>query len=165
MMISFHFPPIAASAAVSGQSFTGLGLRARRVVTSRFLLVAKTSSSLRCLERRRPLQESAIGRAAMTRHLLCGVALLLQPFQPPAPPDPPAAPTLVQATPAQNDGQHDFDFEVGAWKVRLSRLEQPLRGSTTWRDYEGSRWFGRSGTGAPTLASSRSRDPPVTSRA
>jgi len=88
----------------------------------------------------------------MTRHLLCGVALLLQPFQPLAPPDPPAAPTLVQATPAQHDGQHDFDFEIGAWKVRLSRLEQPLRASTTWRDYEGTSvvrkvWDGRANLG------------------
>lgn len=35
-------------------------------------------------------------------------------------------------------GQHDFDFEIGAWKTRLSRLQHPLTGSTTWVAYEGT---------------------------
>jgi hypothetical protein len=30
---------------------------------------------------------------------------------------------------AQRDGQRDFDFHVGSWKTRLSRLAQPLSGS------------------------------------
>jgi hypothetical protein len=46
------------------------------------------------------------------------------------------------------DGQHDFDFEIGNWKTRLSRLEKPLTGSTTWLQYVGSTvvrkvWDGR----------------------
>jgi hypothetical protein len=41
-------------------------------------------------------------------------------------------------TPAQRDGQHDFDFEIGAWKTHLSRLQRPLTGSTTWLEYEGT---------------------------
>jgi hypothetical protein len=36
------------------------------------------------------------------------------------------------------DGQHDFDFEIGTWKTELSRLLNPLSGSTTWVKYEGT---------------------------
>lgn len=39
---------------------------------------------------------------------------------------------------AQRDGQHDFDFEIGAWKTHLRRLQRPLSGSTTWLEYEGT---------------------------
>src|SRR5262245_3248658 len=42
MMISFHLPPMAASAAVSGQSLTGFARRVRAVVTFRCLLAAMT---------------------------------------------------------------------------------------------------------------------------
>jgi hypothetical protein len=42
----------------------------------------------------------------------------------------------AQAT--RRDGQHDFDFEIGTWRTRLSRLLRPLTGSTTWVDYEGT---------------------------
>lgn len=49
---------------------------------------------------------------------------------------------------APRDGQHDFDFEIGTWKTRLSRLVKPLTGSTTWTTYEGTSvvrkvWEGR----------------------
>ena len=30
------------------------------------------------------------------------------------------------------DGQHDFDFEIGSWTTRLSRLLRPMTGSTEW---------------------------------
>ncbi|MDQ3426489.1 MAG: hypothetical protein M3477_01535 [Gemmatimonadota bacterium] len=48
----------------------------------------------------------------------------------------------------ERDGQHDFDFEIGAWKTRLSRLLHPLTGSSTWVKYEGTTvvrkvWDGR----------------------
>jgi hypothetical protein len=36
------------------------------------------------------------------------------------------------------DGQHDFDFEIGTWTTRLSRLLRPLTGSTEWVEYEGT---------------------------
>ena len=44
--------------------------------------------------------------------------------------------------------QHDFDFEIGTWRTRLSRLLHPLSGSTTWVEYEGTTvvrevWDGR----------------------
>ena len=38
----------------------------------------------------------------------------------------------------ESDGQHDFDFEIGAWKTRVSRLTKPLTGSTTWVEYLGT---------------------------
>jgi hypothetical protein len=49
---------------------------------------------------------------------------------------------------APPDPQHDFDFEIGTWRTHLSRLRQPLSGSTTWASYEGSTvvrkvWGGR----------------------
>lgn len=36
------------------------------------------------------------------------------------------------------DGQRDFDFEIGTWKTHVSRLVQPLTGSKTWVEYEGT---------------------------
>ena len=38
----------------------------------------------------------------------------------------------------RRDGQHDFDFEVGTWKTHLRRLVQPLTGSKTWVEYDGT---------------------------
>jgi hypothetical protein len=53
---------------------------------------------------------------------------------------------------AQNEGQHDFDFEIGTWKARVSRLDHPLTGSTRWLDYDGRSvvrkvWDGRANLG------------------
>jgi hypothetical protein len=81
-------------------------------------------------------------RQLRTRLLLCGLALAVQPVPAPAQ-SPSPAPSLEQ-----RDGQHDFDFEIGAWKTRLSRLVRPLTGSTTWVEYEGTTvvrkvWNGR----------------------
>src|SRR5437667_3204226 len=61
-------------------------------------------------------------------------------------PDQPS--TSIQPTPAERDGQHDFDFEIGTWKTHLRRLLHPLTGSTTWAEYEGTTvvrkvWNGR----------------------
>jgi hypothetical protein len=44
----------------------------------------------------------------------------------------------VFAQMSQRDGQHDFDFEIGAWKTHLRRLQRPLSGSTGWVEYEGT---------------------------
>jgi hypothetical protein len=61
---------------------------------------------------------------------------------------------LLQRYPlvAQEDGQHDFDFEIGAWKTHLSRLDHPLTGSSTWLEYDGTSvvrkvWDGRANLG------------------
>ncbi len=50
--------------------------------------------------------------------------------------------------PAPRDGQRDFDWEIGTWNTRLSRLRNPLTGSTTWVEYTGTTvvrkvWDGR----------------------
>jgi hypothetical protein len=52
----------------------------------------------------------------------------------------------------QRDGQHDFDFEFGAWKAHISRGLKPLTGSTTWVEYNGTSvvrrvWNGRANLG------------------
>ncbi|MGB7752379.1 MAG: hypothetical protein WCF88_12585 [Candidatus Acidiferrales bacterium] len=43
---------------------------------------------------------------------------------------------MQAATP--RDGQHDFDFEIGTWKVHLKKLQHPLTGSTTWIEFDGT---------------------------
>jgi hypothetical protein len=71
------------------------------------------------------------------RVLLCTLVLLL----------PPGAASAQQVATAR-DGRHDFDFETGVWKTRLSRLQHPLSGTTRWLEYEGTTvvrevWDGR----------------------
>src|SRR5689334_13991532 len=51
-------------------------------------------------------------------------------------------------TAERRDGQHDFDFELGTWKIHLKRLLKPLTGSTTWTEFDGTTvtrkvWDGR----------------------
>jgi hypothetical protein len=48
-----------------------------------------------------------------------------------------SAPPAPQA-PTPRDGQHDFDFEIGTWKVHLKKLQHPLTGSTTWIEFDGT---------------------------
>jgi hypothetical protein len=57
-------------------------------------------------------------------------------------------PPLQALAQPERDGQHDFDFEIGTWKTHLSRLLNPLTGSTTWVELEGTSvvrkvWNGR----------------------
>jgi hypothetical protein len=59
-----------------------------------------------------------------------------------------AANATAQAT-SERDGQHDFDFESGSWKIHLKRRLHPLTGSNTWIDFDGTSvtrkvWEGRS---------------------
>src|SRR5215216_7545700 len=61
---------------------------------------------------------------------------------------PDAPGTSPRQVTTQRDGQHDFDFEIGTWKTRLSRRLRPLTGSDTWAEYEGTTvvrkvWGGR----------------------
>jgi hypothetical protein len=67
---------------------------------------------------------------------VCGVGVML-PLMGPAQPD-----TL------KRDGQHDFDFEIGVWKTHLKRLVNPLSGSSSWVELDGTTvvrkvWNGR----------------------
>jgi len=53
------------------------------------------------------------------------------------------------AAPAYRDGQHDFDFEIGGWKIHLKRRLNPLTGSDKWVEFDGTSvtrkiWDGRS---------------------
>lgn len=56
----------------------------------------------------------------------------------------------------QRDAQHDFDWDIGHWKVHMRRLLHPLSGSTTWVEYEGTDvvrkvWDGRANLGEVEL--------------
>ena len=46
----------------------------------------------------------------------------------------------VEQIPAakQEDGQHDFDPLIGAWKYHLKRRLNPLTGSNTWVEFDGT---------------------------
>lgn len=46
-----------------------------------------------------------------------------------------AAPTSGTAL---HDGQHDFDFLIGSWKIHLKRLSRPLSGSNEWVEFDGT---------------------------
>jgi hypothetical protein len=57
----------------------------------------------------------------------------------------------LQETATQRDGQHDFDFWFGNWKVHNRRLVHPLTGSNEWVEFDGTVvarpvWGGRANT-------------------
>jgi hypothetical protein len=80
--------------------------------------------------------------------LLFCLAVAFQPLHGAAQENPDASKASQQST---RDGQHDFDFEIGAWKTHLklrSRLGHPFTGPDTWSEYEGTSvvrriWNGR----------------------
>ncbi len=90
----------------------------------------------------------------MVRHiraylLLCSLVVTLQPLRAPAQQNSDAAKTAPQPATTERNGQHDFDFELGSWKIHLKRLLHPLTGSMTWVEFEGTSvtrkvWDGRS---------------------
>jgi hypothetical protein len=80
---------------------------------------------------------------------LCALAVLAQPFPIFAGQTSDAAEPGVQQATADRDGRHDFDFELGSWKIHLKRLVNPLTGSTKWVEFDGTSvtrkvWDGRS---------------------
>lgn len=46
--------------------------------------------------------------------------------------------TSISKKTNEKSGQKDFDFEIGIWKTKLKLLKNPLSGSTTWVEYEGT---------------------------
>lgn len=36
------------------------------------------------------------------------------------------------------DGSHDFDWDIGTWKIHQKRRLHPLTGSTSWVEYDGT---------------------------
>ena len=78
--------------------------------------------------------------------MVCSLVVVLQPLRGLAQQNSDASKANMQ--PAERDGQHDFDFEIGTWKTHLRRLLHPLTGSTTWVEYDGTTvvrkiWDGR----------------------
>ena len=60
---------------------------------------------------------------------------------------PASAEPAVQRS-AAHDGQHDFDFELGAWKFRVRKLANALSGGHRWVELDGTTktcklWNGR----------------------
>ncbi len=79
--------------------------------------------------------------------IVCSLVVVLPPLQGLAQQNSDAAKTSAQL-PAERDGQHDFDFELGSWNIHLKRLVHPLTGSTTWVEFDGTSvtrkvWDGR----------------------
>lgn len=48
------------------------------------------------------------------------------------------AQTDTQPAAAVHDGQHDFDFLLGSWKIHLKRRLKPLTGSDQWVEFDGT---------------------------
>lgn len=68
------------------------------------------------------------------------------------PPDHNSPPSTAGGTATEHDGQHDFDFAFGTWKTHIMRLKDPLSGSTSWIEYDGTHtirrvWGGRANLG------------------
>jgi hypothetical protein len=80
--------------------------------------------------------------------LLCGFVVVCQSVSTLAQTRSAASEASLQKPPTQRDGQDDFDFHIGIWKTHLRRLLNPLTGSTTWVEYDGTTvvrkvWNGR----------------------
>ena len=80
--------------------------------------------------------------------LLSGSMIALQTVQRAEPLPPLAAARPLLQTAEQGDGRRDFDFEIGTWNTKLSRLAKPMSGSSTWVEYTGTTtvrkvWDGR----------------------
>jgi hypothetical protein len=75
--------------------------------------------------------------------------------------------TLSQTTAASAKadevaGQHDFDFETGAWTAHLRKLQHPLSGSSSWEEYDGTSvvrriWDGRANLGELEVSNAKNR--------
>jgi len=82
-----------------------------------------------------------------TQNILLG-ALIFVSYLAHAPAQTDSATAKVQSAAELRDGQHDFDFEMGTWKIHLKKLLHPLTGSKTWAEFDGDTvtrkvWDGR----------------------
>src|SRR5260370_20418250 len=80
--------------------------------------------------------------------MVCSLVVTLQPSRGIAQQNSGASTTSAKQPLAERDGQHDFDFELGSWKIHLKRLQHPLTGSTSWVEFDGTSvtrkvWDGR----------------------
>jgi hypothetical protein len=107
-----------------------------------------SGSHLSRIDRR--IKEAGMNIKHLRAYLMaCSWALLLVPLRGLTQQNSDASNTAAQQVPPQRDGQHDFDFELGTWKIHLKKLVHPLTGSTTWVEFDGSSvtrkvWDGRS---------------------
>jgi hypothetical protein len=81
--------------------------------------------------------------------ILCSLVGILQPLRAFPQQNSGTAKAESHTAVIERDGQHDFDFELGSWKIHLKRLVHPLTGSTTWVEFDGTSvtrkvWDGRS---------------------
>jgi hypothetical protein len=70
-----------------------------------------------------------------------------------------AAPPASPLATAARDGQHDFDFQIGAWKSHVSKLLHPLTGSKTWEEYDGTTVVSRVWNGRANLVELEANGP------
>jgi hypothetical protein len=96
------------------------------------------------------LKELAMNALKQIRTYLVmySLAVVVQPLAALAQQTSESSKTGVQHSTTEHDGQHDFDFEIGVWKIHLKRLESRLAGSTTWVEFDGTSvtrklWNGR----------------------
>jgi hypothetical protein len=81
-------------------------------------------------QHRRDKMEQAVNTMRVLL-VACGLLVFLPPFQALAQQNRDRAATTLAQSPNERDGQHDFDFEIGTWKIHLSRLQDRLAGSKT----------------------------------
>jgi hypothetical protein len=79
---------------------------------------------------------------------VCSLVLVLQPGPGLSHQNSDASRKNLQHSSTKRDGQHDFDFEIGTWKIHLSRLKDRLADSRTWVKFDGTSvtrkvWDGR----------------------
>jgi hypothetical protein len=80
--------------------------------------------------------------------LCCGVLVVSKPVSVFAQSSADTSKADSQQPAALPDGQHDFDFELGSWKIHLKRRLNPLTSSNTWVEFDGTSvtrkvWDGR----------------------
>src|ERR1700722_7189843 len=83
---------------------------------------------------------------AISAHASCDVPhrtqYLVTATQPVTPTTQATTATTQQAAPqapvALRDGQQDFAYEMGSWKIHLKKRLKPLTGSTTWVEFDGT---------------------------
>jgi hypothetical protein len=81
-------------------------------------------------------KEPAMNLKSLRAYLVLGsLIVVLHPLQAFAQ-SPDASKPSVQQT--ERDGQHDFDPLIGSWKYHLKRRLNPLTGSTTWVEFDGT---------------------------
>ena len=69
---------------------------------------------------------------------LVGLSVFFIGYKGTAQPKPSVMKPALSDSSGLRDGQHDFDFEIGTWKTKLKRMVDPLSGTQTWVEYEGT---------------------------